>query len=47
LDAHDPNTREYAKLLQELESGVVITMTAAQFHEPFLSGNKVVAQSPR
>ena len=46
LFANDPNTREYAKFLQELESGRAITMPAAQFHEPFLSGNKVVAQSP-
>jgi tetratricopeptide (TPR) repeat protein len=47
LQANDPNTREYGKLLQELESGHAISMPAAQFHEPFLSGNKVVAQSPR
>jgi hypothetical protein len=46
LDANDPNTREYAKFLQELESGHAITIPAAQFHEPFLSGNKVVAQAP-
>jgi serine/threonine protein kinase len=44
LFATDPNTREYAKFLQELEGGHAITMPAAQFHEPFLSGNKVVAQ---
>ena len=47
LDVNDPNTREYAKFLQELESGHAITMPAAQFHEPFLSGNKVVEQGPR
>jgi serine/threonine protein kinase len=47
LDANDPNTREYEKFLQELESGHAVTMPAAQFHEPFLSGNKVVAQGPR
>ena len=47
LEANDPNTREYAKFLQELESGHAITMPAAEFHEPFLSGNKVVAQAPR
>jgi len=46
-DATDPNTREYAKFLEELESGQAITMPAAQFHEPFLSGTKVVAQAPR
>ncbi len=46
LDANDPNIREYAKFLQELESGHAITMPAAQFHEPFLSGNKAVAQGP-
>jgi serine/threonine protein kinase len=46
LDGNDPNTREYAQFLQELESGYAITMPAAQFHEPFLSGNKVVAQGP-
>ena len=47
LDAKDPNTREYVKLLQELESGHALTMPAAEFHEPFLSGSKVVAQAPR
>jgi hypothetical protein len=47
LAANDPNIREYAQFLQELESGHAIPMAAAQFHEPFLSGNKVVAQSPR
>jgi len=46
LQPNDPNTREYAKFLQELESGHAITMPAVEFHEPFLSGNKVVAQSP-
>jgi serine/threonine protein kinase len=46
LDANDPNTREYAQFLQELESDHAITMPAAQFHESFLSGNKVVAQGP-
>ena len=47
LQPSDPNIREYATFLQELESGHAITMPAAQFHEPFLSGNKVLAQSPR
>jgi len=46
LQANDPNTREYAKFLQELESGQAITVSAAQFHEPFLSGTKVIAQAP-
>jgi tetratricopeptide (TPR) repeat protein len=46
LQANDPNTREYAKFLQELESGHTIAMPAAQFHEPFLSGIRVVEQSP-
>ena len=47
LQPSDPNIREYATFLQELENGHAITMTAAQFHEPFLSGNKAVAQAPR
>jgi hypothetical protein len=46
LQPHAPNTREYAKFLQELESGHAITMPAAQFHEAFLSGNKALAQGP-
>jgi len=46
LDANDPNTREYAQFLQELESGHAITMPAVEFHEPFLSGTRVVAQGP-
>jgi tetratricopeptide (TPR) repeat protein len=36
LIANDPNSREYAKFLQQLESGHPITMPAADFHEPFL-----------
>lgn len=47
LEANDPNVREYAKFLQELENGHAITMPAAQFHEAFLSGDKVVTQAPR
>src|SRR5204862_4224889 len=45
LAASDPNTREYAEFLEELESGHAITMPAVEFHEPFLSGDRVVAQS--
>jgi tetratricopeptide (TPR) repeat protein len=47
LDVNDPYIREYAKLLEELESGHAITMPAAEFRKTFVSGNKVVEQGPR
>jgi tetratricopeptide (TPR) repeat protein/predicted Ser/Thr protein kinase len=47
LDVNDPLTREYAKFLEELESGHAITMPAAEFRKTFVSGNKVVEQGPR
>ena len=33
LDVNDPYTREYAKLLEELESGHAITMPAVEFRK--------------
>ena len=42
LDVNDPYTREYAKFLEELESGHAITMPAVEFRKTFVSGNKVV-----
>jgi tetratricopeptide (TPR) repeat protein/predicted Ser/Thr protein kinase len=47
LDVNDPLTREYAKFLEELESGHAITMPAVEFRKTFVSGNKVVEQGPR
>jgi tetratricopeptide (TPR) repeat protein len=47
LDVNDPHIREYAKFLQELESGHAITMPAVEFRRTFVSGNKVVEQGPR
>jgi serine/threonine protein kinase/Flp pilus assembly protein TadD len=47
LDVNDPYTREYAKFLEELESGHAITMPAVEFRKTFVSGNKVVEQGPR
>lgn len=47
LDVNDPHTREYAKFLEELESGHAITMPAAEFRETSVSGNNVVEQGPR
>jgi hypothetical protein len=47
LDVNDPLTREYAKLLEKLESGHAITMPAVESRETFVSGNKVVEQGPR
>ena len=47
LDVNDPLTREYAKLLEKLESGHAITMPAVEFRKTFVSRNKVVEQGPR
>jgi tetratricopeptide (TPR) repeat protein len=47
LDVHDPYTREYAKFMEELESGHAITMPAVEFRKTFVSGNKVVEQGQR
>ncbi len=47
LGLNDPFTREYAKFLEELESGRAITMPAVEFHKTFVSGNKVVEQGSR
>ncbi len=47
LDVNDPYTREYAKFLEELESGHAITMPAVEFRKTFVSGNNVVEQDPR
>jgi tetratricopeptide (TPR) repeat protein len=47
LGVNDPYTREYAKFLEELESGHAITMPAVEFRKTFVSGNKVVEQGPR
>jgi tetratricopeptide (TPR) repeat protein/predicted Ser/Thr protein kinase len=47
LGVNDPLTREYAKFLEELESGHAITMPAVEFRKTFVSGNKVVEQGPR
>src|SRR4029077_2889441 len=47
LDVNDPYTREYAKLLEKLESGHPITMPAVEFRKTFVSGNKFVEQDPR
>jgi serine/threonine protein kinase len=47
LSVNDPSTREYAKFLEELESGHAITMPAVEFRKTFVSGNKVVEQDPR
>jgi hypothetical protein len=47
LDVNDPYIREYAKFLEELESGHAITMPAVEFRKTFVSGNKVVEQDPR
>jgi tetratricopeptide (TPR) repeat protein len=47
LGVNDPHTREYAKFLEELESGHAITMPAVEFRKTFVSGNKVVEQGPR
>jgi tetratricopeptide (TPR) repeat protein len=37
LGVNDPCTREYAKFLEELESGHAITMPEAKFREQFIS----------
>ena len=47
LDMNDPYTREYAKFLEELESGHAIAMPAVEFRKTFVAGNKVVEQGPR
>ena len=47
LGVNDPLTREYAKFLEELESGHAITMPAVEFRKTFVFGNKVVEQGPR
>ncbi|MBA3571797.1 MAG: tetratricopeptide repeat protein, partial [Pyrinomonadaceae bacterium] len=47
LGVNDSYTREYAKFLEELESGQAITMPAVEFRKTFVSGNKVVEQGPR
>jgi hypothetical protein len=45
----DPNDLipEYAKFLEEPESGHAITMPAVEFRKTFVSGNNVVEQCPR
>ena len=47
LDVNDPYIREYAKFLEELESGHAITMPAVEFRKTFVSetmlSNKVRA----
>ena len=47
LGVNDPYTREYAKFLEELESGHAITMPAAEFRKTFVSGNNAVEQGRR
>ena len=47
LGVNDPHTREYAKFLEELESGHAITMPAVEFRKTFVSGNNAVEQGPR
>jgi hypothetical protein len=47
LDVNDPYIREYAKFLEELESGHAITMPAVEFRKTFVTGNKVVEQGSR
>ena len=47
LGVNDPHTREYAKFLEELESGHAITMPAVEFRKISVSGDKVVEQDPR
>jgi hypothetical protein len=44
LGEHDPYIREYAKFLEELESGHAITMPAVEFRKTFMPGNNVVEQ---
>jgi tetratricopeptide (TPR) repeat protein len=47
LGVNDPHIREYAKFLEELESGRAITMPAIEFRKTFVSGNNAVEQGPR
>jgi tetratricopeptide (TPR) repeat protein len=47
LGVNDPHTREYAKFLEELESGHAITLPAVEFRKISVSGENVVEQGPR
>ena len=47
LGVNDPHTREYAKFLEELESGYPITMPAVEFRKISVSGENVVEPDPR